>query len=134
MLSLDSQFGAVSLRFTVPERGSYIVSGFYQHTDQVGGPVRVSILEDGTLPLLDVSPLTGPVLQVRFSFPLNLNAGETLDFIEASTTDFRFLATGLSLQITEVPEPTTWQLLLLGAGGITALFLRKPTAAGSSFK
>jgi hypothetical protein len=127
MLNLDSQFGSVSLRFTVPETGNYSVSGFYRHTDQVGGPVRVAILENGTLPLLDVSPLTGAIQRIQFLYPLYLNAGDTLDFIESSTTDYRFLSTGLSLQITQtpVPEPTTWQLLLLGAGGITTLYLRK---------
>lgn len=117
MLSLDSEWGATSVRFTAPATSSYRVSGYFQHTDVVGYPVQVGILWNGAVNLMNQGPLVGPSQQMQFYFaPLSLNAGDTLDFTVSSIDTFAFLSTGLMLEIEQVPEPAAWQMGAMGLG------------------
>ncbi len=111
------------LRFTAPSTHTYTISGQFFAGDI--GTMRASVLFNagavGAINVLQFFPSTdsSPVID---PFTVTLHQGETLDFVVGNKGPYEFGSTPLSVQITAVPEPETFAMLLAGLGlmGFTA--------------
>ncbi len=117
------------LRFSPPEPGQYEVQGSFFGLDTWGTSTDVHILANG-LSIFDgtvtgFGPGTGP----SFSTTAALGPGSYLDFAVGYGPNNTFWddSTGLSAQITMVPEPSITLLGLSGGLFLWALVFRKRT-------
>jgi len=112
------------VRFTAATSSTYKFSGFFKTLDN--NPSGVSILAGGDVVDLtgagkaDVTALTTGA-PVYFDDSVYLAAGQTLDFRVNRAGAIWNDSTGLSLQITAVPEPASWALMIVGFGAAGAL-------------
>lgn len=115
------------VRFTVPVTGHYNVTGFYELLDTNPTGVNAIIAANGTV--IASFALTGPGAThpntpgQSQSFGANnifLTAGTIIDYGVNNAGNYYNDSTGLGLTFTNVPEPTTWAMLIVGLGGIGA--------------
>lgn len=109
---------AAVLRFTVPSAGVYGFSGQFFAGDQGETDVVVVLNGNRASPLLSLpSTTSNPVFAMN---SLQLQAGDTLDFVLGNAGSYLFDTTPLALQVSSVPEPGTALLGALGLGVVLA--------------
>jgi hypothetical protein len=112
----------VAVTFTAPSAGSYTFAGAFtgadtgQRTHGVEVDVDGAPVFSGTIASLsDNDPFSGAV---------SLAKGGTISFlVDGGSLDncgFCNLSTGLTANISAVPEPATWAMMLIGFGGMGA--------------
>jgi hypothetical protein len=128
-LSLDPQGVAnVAVNFIAPTAGTYnVVSKFFG--DDTGERTHlVDVLDNGIQMFAPVSISTDGGV-ANFDFSVTLAATDKLSFVVygGSLDDCGFcnLSTGLQAQITSVPEPQTWAMMMLGFAGIGFMTYRR---------
>lgn len=120
--------GFSEVRFTAPGAGQYDLSGSFWGMDNSAPYTSTtahillnsasSLLADGTVS--GFGPGSGPAFNI---LNVSLNQGDYLDFAVTYRGAYGYYAdTGLALQITAVPEPSTFALAGLGAA---ALMIRR---------
>jgi len=115
------------LRFTAPEISSYKVDAQFFFGDT--GETDAWIVKNGdfasplsTLGITSVNPAFSTV-------DLQLNAGDTIDFVVGNHGEFHFDSTPLSVQISSVPVPGAAWLFGSGAMALLASFKRRSIRA-----
>jgi hypothetical protein len=113
------------VRFTAPTIGTYKISGQFFAGD--GGSMNGSVVLDGNInaPLQYFANTTdGSIFNLN---SMKLKKGETIDFAVGNNGSFYSGNTPLSasIQITPVPEPETYAMLLAGLGLIGAAVTRR---------
>jgi hypothetical protein len=122
--------GPTAVRWTAPAAGEYQVSGDFFPTQGENAPANAYVYSDTTqeVQFLSVSST------VSFSLLLDLNAGDTVDFVAWGDNAYN-KTTGLDATIASVgappavPEPATlivWSLL--GGVGVASCWWRRPRA------
>ena len=125
-LILDGESFNADVRWTAPAAGTYNVSGLFQREDTNAQSVSVRIVENGTAVLFSVDNFNGNGSQQSFAIAnLVLPAGATLDFAEGAGGQPNNDSTGLVATITNVPEPGTLALGVLGAAATLVGLARK---------
>jgi hypothetical protein len=125
------QGGEVSvLRFITPSNGQYSLSASFSGLD-FGGPTSTDVhvllnsisLFDGAVGAFG----SGPAYQAV----LTLQAGDQLDFAVGFGSNSNYFSdtTGLTAQISAVPEPGSWALMALGLLALGARTRRRPAQA-----
>ena len=114
------------LRFTAPVVGMYNVTGQFYAGD--GGSMNGSIVLDGNLsnPLQYFTATTDQSFFTPLS--LHLNGGETLDFVVGNNGNFYYGNTPITVSIndvTPVPEPESYAMLLAGLGLLSFVARRR---------
>ncbi|MFO0953550.1 MAG: PEP-CTERM sorting domain-containing protein [Isosphaeraceae bacterium] len=119
------------IRFTSPAAGLFAVNALFGGADTTPTSTDVHVLLNG------VSLFDGVVNAFgagpAFSTPLNLKAGDTLDFAVGygGNRDYGFDSTSLAATISTVPEPSS--LVALGAGALClAAFFRRVSPRAST--
>ena len=93
---------------------SYILS-FWRYQDMSGGPpVELSVTWDGATIFSELTPSVGNVYQ-RFTETVVGTGSDTLTFIAANDPAYTYID-----DVTLVPEPGTWAMILIGVGAIGA--------------
>ena len=121
--------GEPIVRFTAPSAGTYAINGaYFRLEDNPGGSGVLTFIFQSGLPngfkFLQTLPDGAYGSSISFSFTTTLAAGDTLDFGSDVTGTGTFVATGLAGTIIttddvpDVPEPSSWAMLLAGAGMI----------------
>jgi hypothetical protein len=128
VLYVDPQYNTIAIRWTAPQAGTWSVSGKFEtidknfHSGYIAPLLQVlqgtTVLSSGTL-----STVWGSTMP--FSFLLDMQAGQTLDFKVACQGDYAWQGTGLAAQITAVPEPATCVAGVLMVLPLAVGFLRK---------
>jgi PEP-CTERM motif len=138
-IALDPQSIAnVAVNFLAPSAGVYqitgnflgIDTGEYLHPVEIVGSTELTPLFSGTIGSYGAKD--------AFSFDATLAAGETLSFLVLSgdpngpgacnldgAMGFCNLSTGLQAQISTVPEPSTWAMMVLGFFGVGFMAYRR---------
>jgi hypothetical protein len=110
------------VRFTAAFGGAYNFNGFFEALDT--NPTGVNITAGGTPVSIGghavISTLTTGA-PTGFNFNMNLNAGQSVDFVVNRAGNYGNDSTGLKLDVTAVPEPAAWGLMIVGFGGIGAV-------------
>jgi hypothetical protein len=122
--------GPTVVRWTAPSAGEYQVSGDFFPTQGVNAPANAYIYMDAT----QEASLGSVSSTVPFSLLLNLNAGDTVDFVAWGGNTYN-KTTGLDASIStvagpsntsSVPEPSSLAgLLSLGVSGVIANIWRR---------
>jgi hypothetical protein len=101
----QNQYGI--LRFTAPLAGDYRISGSWYGQDITGTTTDVHILANGVQVFAGAVNGFGPGTGPSFNTTASLGEGGYLDFAVGfgANGDFLYDSTGLSAQITMVPEP-----------------------------
>ncbi len=104
------------LRFAAPLSGLYQVSAMFYGQDTQGTSTDVHIIADGLYVLDGAVSGFGPGTGPSFNGIVILNAGSYLDIAVGYGSDNTFFAdsTGLFLQVSVVPEPSSSLLVFLG--------------------
>jgi hypothetical protein len=112
------------LRWTAPTSGTFSLSATFSGLSSLGDSADVHILHDG-VSIFD-SNVTGSPSPVSFSGPVNITAGDTLDFAVGVGSDGNYNEdlTALSAAIA-VPEPGTLGLVGMGLGCLLSFRFRK---------
>ena len=126
VLNMDPESIPVTTRWTAPSAGTWFVSGYFSGIDTVAAAHPVSVVLDSSTTLFSTT-IDQFGQQSTFSFSLNLNPGDVLDFNVGPANGGFFLGTGFDATISNepiiTPEPASLGLLLLGFSG--ALFMRR---------
>jgi hypothetical protein len=127
----------VIIRFTAPTAGTYTYSGLFEILDfQAPTGIVAEIYKNGTQ--LFSKPLSGaanaqtlqPGEGINFSGSVDLVAGDILSFASNREGNFTFDSTGFNVTITtDVPEPSTWAMMILGFCGLGFIAYRRRQAA-----
>lgn len=98
-----------------------------RETEPVPTTTDVHILLNGTSLVSGYVNGFGPTSDLTFSVPLNLNAGDHIDFAVGFGSNGNFLGdtTGLDATISSVPEPSGLVLLLFGSGALALVRRRR---------
>ncbi|HEY1090598.1 MAG TPA: PEP-CTERM sorting domain-containing protein, partial [Burkholderiaceae bacterium] len=114
------------LRFTAPTAGDYLVSGQFFAGD-VGSMSGLIILnDDAAHPLQSFNDTSDASIFAPLT--VSLATGAHLDFVVANNGNYLFGSTPLSVQISAVPEPSHY-LLMLGGLGLLACVNRRRSSA-----
>jgi PEP-CTERM motif len=111
----------IGLQFVAPTAGRYNFAGTFRAADTPNGNGVIFTTPLGSS-TLGVRPASTP-----FSFAQNLTAGQTARFTVAYNGAYAFDTTGFSLNVTAVPEPASWGLMILGFGVVGAAMRRRST-------
>ncbi len=122
------------IRFTAPTTAEYNVAGFFQTLDT--SPTGVTLIaadSDGVLRSQNFlgSPAMEPGTPggtYDFDADIVLHAGEWLEIGVNRDANYTNDSTGLSLNISTVPEPAAWALMLVGFGALGAVSRRRRRA------
>ncbi len=110
-------------RWTAPGSGTFHYSGSFTLLDTSPTGVVGLVYKDGSQ--LFSSTLTGPAApaggSAAFSGNVSLSAGDKLYFGVNNFGNVNDDATGLIANISAVPEPSDWALMLVGIGGLGAM-------------
>jgi hypothetical protein len=135
-LGLDPQSVAnVAVNFTAPSTGVYDVIGNFLGIDTGEYLHPVEIVAGSSTVLFSGNIGSYGALD-NFNFSTSLTAGETLSFLvktgnpdggcsTAGASGFCNLSTGLQAQISSVPEPATWAMMVLGFLGVGFVTYRR---------
>jgi hypothetical protein len=138
-LTMDPESQTVTVRFTAPSAGAYLISGmFFGADDQTNcgnscaaHPVLITDSVDGTI--FGPSSISSYLQSYAFNLNVTLAAGETVDFIAQTGTNggcaYCNLSTGLQATISETPLPAALPLFASGLGAIGVLGWRRKRKA-----
>jgi hypothetical protein len=128
-LSLDPQgVGYVAVNFHAPTTGTYVVTSEFFGDDIGERTHTVGILKNG-ISLFSPGSISSFGGTQDYDFSVSLNATDVLSFVVngGSVNDCGFcnLSTGLTAQISAVPEPSTWAMMILGFAGVGFMAYRR---------
>lgn len=110
------------IRFVAPTTSTYSYNGFFQALDI--SPSGVAITINGSPVAISGSANMGAMTvgsPTAFSGAAQLAAGDYIEFRVNRAGEIWNDSTGFAAQITAVPEPATWGLMILGFGGAGAM-------------
>jgi hypothetical protein len=119
-------------RFTTPSRGSYNLSATFTASD-THGPARpdpVYVLDNGSV--IFSGSVQAYLSTASLITVLNLNAGDTVDFVvgDGGSSNYDFNTTALDATLAPAaPEPASLTLLGIGAAGLLGYGWRRRRAA-----
>lgn len=116
VLYMDPQSSSVAVRWTAPSTGLWLIDGWFEAIDIPQNHPRVEVLLNSTTVLYSLTAMSSYGQTLPFSWTRSLQAGDILDFVVlvAANGDWTAQGTGLAVEISDVPEPTTlviWSLL-----------------------
>jgi hypothetical protein len=128
----------VLVQFTAPKSGRYAYSGGFELLDNNPSGVIGEVYDNGkqlysgtlTGPGANLTSLT-PGQSESFAGKVYLAAGDHLTFAVNNDGIFYNDSTGLTANVSSVPEPATWGLMLLGFGGLGFAGYRRNTRGAS---
>ena len=97
--------------FVAPTTRSYRFAGLFRGVDAAAGDGVSVTSPDGTAAL-------APGGTFAFDFTRTLAAGELASFSVGPAGSYLFDTTGLRLNVTAVPEPAAWALMIVGVGAV----------------
>ena len=136
VLYVDPENYSAIVRWTAPSAGMWSIGGRFEGIDVPPHSPKLEILENSTTVLLGPTTVSSYGQVVPFGNTLDLQPGDTIDFIVAlpASGDYTFLGTGLAANISlvqgDIPEPSAlliWSLL--GGVGIALGCWRRKRAA-----
>jgi hypothetical protein len=136
-ISLDPQnVSQVAVNFFAPTTGTYQVTSQFFGDDIGENSHTVDVLNQGVA-VLPASIINSYGGTATYDFTVSPTAGQELRFVvdegPLNNCGFCDLSTGLTAQISAVPEPSTWAMMILGFCGLSFMaYRRKQTGSALS--
>jgi len=113
------------LRFTAPAAGDYTVTGQFFAGDSGSMQGLIIANDDAVHPLQTFADTTDASIFAPLT--ITLAAGAHLDFAVGNNGNFLYGSTPVSVQISAVPEPGSYLLMLAGLGLMACVSSRRKT-------
>jgi len=118
----------VAVNFTAPTTGTYSVTSECFGDDTGERAHAVNILKNGVA-LFSPGSISSFGGTQNYDFNVSLSSTDVLSFVayggSVDNCGFCNLSTGLTAQISAVPEPSTWAMMILGFAGIGFMAYRR---------